>query len=55
MLRGEKFTYAADVWSFGVILLEMVTAEEPYKDMSGIKVAMMVRAAARHPVSVRHP
>ena len=31
ILRGEKYTEAADVYSFGVILWELITGEIPHK------------------------
>jgi serine/threonine protein kinase len=34
ILRGEKYTEAADVYSFGVILWEMMTGEIPYMGRS---------------------
>lgn len=34
ILRGEKYTEAADVYSFGVILWELVTGEIPHKGRS---------------------
>lgn len=34
ILRGEKYTEKADVYSFGVILWEMITGEIPYMGRS---------------------
>ena len=34
ILRGEKYTEAADVYSFGVILWELITGEIPHKGRS---------------------
>ncbi|KAF0690706.1 Aste57867_17916 [Aphanomyces stellatus] len=32
VLRGEKYTHQADMYSFGVLLAELDTLQEPYKD-----------------------
>ena len=34
ILRGEKYTEAADVYSFGVILWELVTGDIPHRGRS---------------------
>jgi serine/threonine protein kinase len=34
ILRGEKYSSAADVYSFGVILWEMMTLDIPYRGRS---------------------
>jgi serine/threonine protein kinase len=34
ILRGEKYTEAADIYSFGVILWELVTGQIPHEDRS---------------------
>ena len=33
ILRGEKFENAADVYSFGMIIWEMLTGSQPYSDI----------------------
>ena len=42
ILRGEKYTSAADVYSFGVILWEMMTLDIPYKGRSIPQITGMV-------------
>ncbi|RHY34958.1 hypothetical protein DYB32_000537 [Aphanomyces invadans] len=34
VLRGERYTHQADLYSFGVLLAELDTLQEPYKDAS---------------------
>ena len=42
ILRGEKYTPAADVYSFGVILWEMLTLDIPFKGTSIPHITGMV-------------
>uniref|UniRef100_A0A6P6Y7T0 Mitogen-activated protein kinase kinase kinase 21-like n=1 Tax=Dermatophagoides pteronyssinus TaxID=6956 RepID=A0A6P6Y7T0_DERPT len=38
-ITHSKFSKASDVWSFGVVLWELLTAEIPYKNIAGAAVA----------------
>ena len=42
ILRAEKYTAAADVYSFGVILWEMLLSEIPYDGRSNAQITGMV-------------
>jgi len=42
VFRGEQYTESADVYSFGMVLYEMVSGFEPHKDLQPMKYANMV-------------
>lgn len=50
-LMGEEVTPLADIYAFGVVLFEMVTAEKPYK--SGSLVTLLARRVSEPPASPR--
>lgn len=39
IIRSYCYTKASDVWSFGVVLWELLTGEIPYKNIDGLAVA----------------
>jgi serine/threonine protein kinase len=41
VLRGESYSETCDVWSFGVVLWELLTRQRPYSD-SDIPIFLMV-------------
>jgi serine/threonine protein kinase len=58
VLRGEPFTEKCDVWSFGVVLWELLTRRRPYADLD-VPVYYIIlngaRARARAHVYGRRP
>ena len=32
--EGKKYSFSSDIWSFGLVLLEMATGEYPYKKVT---------------------
>ena len=47
VLRGEEFTAAADVYSFGAILWEMLSRRVPFGELSGVQVVGLVGYGGR--------
>jgi len=55
VLRMNNYSEKADVFSFGVVLWEMMTAEEPYQDMPLMQVVVnVVRDGMRPPIPDSH-
>jgi len=49
VLRGEEFSKVADVYSFGMILWEMISHEVPFKNYTAIQVIGIVGYGRRRP------
>lgn len=47
VVRNEKYSEKVDVYSFGVILWEMVSADIPFSSMSDVQAAMNVSSGMR--------
>ena len=43
VLRGEKFDETSDLYSFGVVLWEMLTLEQPWKEVDPIQARVPVQ------------
>jgi serine/threonine protein kinase len=41
-IRDKKYSAASDVWSWGVMLFETLTAQTPYKELSPLQAATQV-------------
>ena len=39
VIKSSKFSKASDVWSYGVMLWELLTGETPYKGIDNLAIA----------------
>lgn len=39
LIRGEAYDTKVDIWSFGIVLIEMAEGEPPYMDLPALKVS----------------
>ena len=49
VIRHERYDYAADVYSFGLLLWEVITREKPFTGMSQIEAAGAVALEKKRP------
>ena len=56
IMRHEEYSFMADVYSFGVVVWQLVTHEEPFKELSQIEAAGTVAIdGARPPIPKKTP
>lgn len=47
LLLHQPYTKAVDIWSFGIVLFELMTFEHPYKEYPGVAVFDVIRRGER--------
>ena len=52
ILRGGKYQCPSDIYSFGILLWEMMTGKIPYKDYSTAQIIGMVGNDDSHHISI---
>lgn len=52
ILKGEKYECYSDVYSFGILVWEMITGKIPYKDLSTAQIIGLVGNNPNHHISI---
>jgi len=56
VIRHENYSFMADIYSFGVVLWQLVTHEDPFQDVSQVEAASKVAIDnERPPFPVKTP
>jgi serine/threonine protein kinase len=48
-LRDLTYSTKSDVWSFGILMYEVLTGSEPHTDIDGFEVAIKIKNESYHP------
>ncbi len=51
ILRGEKYDEASDVYSFGMVIWELLTEEKPHKNLSIHQIVGLVGFDSTHSIN----
>jgi predicted Ser/Thr protein kinase len=47
-IKRKEYSKKSDIWSFGVVVWEVVTGQEPYKDEDLMELALNIRDTGKH-------
>ena len=50
VITGTQYSYSADVWSTGIMAIEMVEGDPPYMDQSTIRALYLIASKGRPPL-----
>lgn len=54
IFRGEPYTEAVDIYSYGVVLWELFCFEKPYKDLDCVELPYLVAKKGLRPFTLTH-
>jgi len=46
LLKDKKYSFQSDIWSYGIVSIEVLTRSLPYPDLSPLQAAMGVAAGS---------